>query len=185
MEIRQIKKRQNFQCLFQSKSAKISWRQNNPIYGILSQYFVSCRYEKSFCKMLFIDSGWGGRSGNKEEVWRWSASRGRGGGRRGKGARRWSQVRGDPNLWFRSGLIKFTYRIASNRTPLHIAFSHIWLKIIFCKFCNFHPNESYSFIYGSPLFISIIICYQRQSENEYLLLHCTECSDYILKINCP
>ena len=35
LEIRQFKKRQNFQCLFQSKSAKISRRQNNPIYGIL------------------------------------------------------------------------------------------------------------------------------------------------------
>ena len=34
LEIRQFKKRQNFPCLFQSKSAKISWRQNNLIYGI-------------------------------------------------------------------------------------------------------------------------------------------------------
>ena len=33
LEIRQFKMRQNFSCLFQSKSAKISRRQNNPIYG--------------------------------------------------------------------------------------------------------------------------------------------------------
>ena len=34
LEIRQFKKRQNFPCLLQSKSAKISRCQNNPIYGM-------------------------------------------------------------------------------------------------------------------------------------------------------
>ena len=38
MEIRQFKKRQNFPCLFQSKSANISRRQNYPIYGISKQW---------------------------------------------------------------------------------------------------------------------------------------------------
>ena len=43
MEIRQFKKRQNFPCPFQSKSAKISRRQNNPIYGIVSYRIISYR----------------------------------------------------------------------------------------------------------------------------------------------
>ena len=34
-EIRQFKKPQNFPCLFQTKFAKISRHQNNPIYGTL------------------------------------------------------------------------------------------------------------------------------------------------------
>ena len=45
---RQFKKRQNFQCLFQSKSAKISRRQNNPIYGISSVPIHEIQYAYMF-----------------------------------------------------------------------------------------------------------------------------------------